>query len=295
MAAPLVHRLEDQGLDVTLGSAGPVDEVLSRPGKAINLLRLRRVRGLSGLRDQVRLVRAQNFSSVVLVNHSFRSAWLARLAGIPQRIGHATDLRRILLTHAVKYNRHEFAGASAANLALPLGIRILDAKPRLSITDEERLCGAESVRFSKAAIGIQPGARYPEKQIPLELLTQFVRHLQDQGHSLVFLGGPDEVETAARLAQRLPHPVLNYVGIRTLRETMGILSTLGLFVAGDTGLMHLAVGVGCPTRAVFGPTDAGKWGHDYSPHLVIQAPQKDIQQLDLDLLMQAVKTHCRTL
>jgi ADP-heptose:LPS heptosyltransferase len=62
---------------------------------------------------------------------------------------------------------------------------------------------------------------------------------------------------------------------------------LRLMIGADTGAMHLAVGVGCPTVTAFGPTPADKWGHDYAPHRVIRAPGGDMAALEPETLVRA--------
>jgi heptosyltransferase III len=47
---------------------------------------------------------------------------------------------------------------------------------------------------------------------------------------------------------------------RSLAEVSGYLRTVAAFVGNDSGITHLAAYLGCPTIALFGPTDPGKWG-----------------------------------
>lgn len=283
MASPLINGLVQHFGEVTLASSGPVEQILWSPNYKVQTFHIPRARGWKGFLRLATNIRAKRFDKVVVVNHSFRSALLAKLSGIPCRVGHPTEFRRFLLTHPVSYNKNNFEADSSANLARFLKVPITDTRPHLHLSAEEVKWAVPLI--GPTAIGLQPGARHPSKQIPLAILTEFARGLQDQGHSLVFLGGPDEIESANQVEVALPLPVVNLVGGTTIRESMAILSRLKLFVAADTGLMHLSVGVGCPTVGVFGPTNVIKWSHEYGPHRVVRAQYGDMSQLDPSLLM----------
>ena len=50
------------------------------------------------------------------------------------------------------------------------------------------------------------------------------------------------------------------VGALTLPEAAACLQRCALFVANDSGLMHLSAAAGTPTLGLFGPTPASEYG-----------------------------------
>src|ERR1043166_3505794 len=60
--------------------------------------------GWAGNRDLIRRIRNARFDAAFLVNRSLHSAVLARLAGIPIRVGHNTEHRGSLLTQRAPYD-----------------------------------------------------------------------------------------------------------------------------------------------------------------------------------------------
>jgi ADP-heptose:LPS heptosyltransferase len=81
---------------------------------------------------------------------------------------------------------------------------------------------------------------------------------------VVLLGGPADKEGAAAVQAALPETlrprVHDLVG-RTDWDTLGaLIARCRLFLGPDTGAMHLAVAVGTPVVAVFGPTDPRRYG-----------------------------------
>ena len=74
-------------------------------------------------------------------------------------------------------------------------------------------------------------------------------------------------------------PYIDLTGKTRLRETMGVLTHLSLFVGNDTGVNHIAAALGVPTIALFGPTPAHKWGNIGPRSRVIIAPDDDMTRI----------------
>jgi ADP-heptose:LPS heptosyltransferase len=235
------------------------------------------------------MLRRERFSSAVLVNRSFRAALIVRLAGIRMRVGHAMEGRGALVSCKVPYEEDKFEAETCMDLARALGFDG-DIHPHLRVSEEEMRFGREALEG--ATIGIQPGTRYEAKQIPLSVLHEVVSTLQSRGESIVLVGGADEVEIGRALQDGLSKPVKSLIGETDIRQSLGVLANLRLVVGGDTGLMHMAAAVGGPTVTVFGPTNAKKWGHHYSPHQVVVAPGRSMKHLSFADLEAAVsQTH----
>ena len=282
MAAPTLDALDAAGLDVTLLTAPLVAKALGRD----RFLSYQKSRWPWQIAAQARLLRAEGFGACVLVNRSVRAALIAKLARIPVRIGHAVEGRRSLLTHIVPYDESRFEAVSTAALVRPLGVTVVDPVPRLRLTPEEM---REGDRLRQGAeLAIQPGARYDLKRLPLDALRDAARAWQAEGRRLVMVGGPEErIETDALIAA-LDEPVIDLVGRCGVRDTMAVLAGASVAVGADTGVMHLAVAVGCPTVQAFGPTPVGKWGHDYGPHRIVAAPGGCMASLTARELLTAV-------
>ena len=272
MASPLLDVLGREYRHVSVITAPFVEPILWAPDRRFEYRPLRKERSPWAVVRHALELRRAHFGVSVLLNRSFRAALVARLAGIPRRVGHASEGRTGLLTEAVPFDEEKFEAYCSLDLARALGLSAPDVHPRLAITPEEVRVG-DGLRAG-GNVGLQPGARFPEKQLPEPVLLEVVRTLQSQGRKLVLLGGKDEQADASRLASQLSEPVVDLVGKTSLRETLGVLAGLDATVGADTGVMHLAVGVGCPTVTVFGPTPYPKWAHLYAPHRALLAPER---------------------
>lgn len=287
MVAPILPPLETAFREVKILTYGVVDQVLWSPARERVFIKPPKTRSLAEVLRQAKELRRQRFDAALLINHSFRSALTVFLAGIPVRVGHDKEMRRRLLTHPVAYDEAVFEAWSSYDLLKPFGIDAERERPRLPITEEERRKGREMLQG--ATVGLQPGARYVEKQIPPDVTAAIGKALQADGHRIALLGGPDEAESADRMAELLGGNVVSLVGKTNVRGTLGALSELELMIGSDTGLMHLAAASGCPTVTVFGPTPARKWGHDYPPHSVLQAPDGQMANTSADAVLEAAR------
>jgi len=249
----------------------------------------------------------------LVADRSFRSAVAALLCGGRIRAGFDSDGRRALLTHPVPYDmdRHEAECCldilRAVAPELP-GTAPYNPTPHLYLTTGERARGAEILtqlggggRGANADFGafvaMQPGASHEDKRWPIERFAQVADALIGAGKRIVLVGGPEECEAANQMRDLLKTPsehgatpaLLNATGATTLRETMAILSHVPLFVGNDTGVNHLAAGVGAATIALFGPTPAHKWGHLGPRHIILNAPDGKIASIETDAVLAAAR------
>ena len=106
MAAPSLDALEAAGWNVTLLTAPLAAEALGRP----SVVPYEKGRWPWKTLAQAHRLREMGFDACVLVNRSVRAALLAKLAGIPIRIGHPVEGRGSLLTHRVAYDPFALRG-----------------------------------------------------------------------------------------------------------------------------------------------------------------------------------------
>jgi len=97
---------------------------------------------------------------------------------------------------------------------------------------------------------LAPGAAHATKRWPIRHWTALAEQLRKMGYGLVAVGGDGD----RALASQLGPGVHNAAGAFTLQETGACLARARVLVSGDTGVMHMATGVGTRVVALFGPT-----------------------------------------
>ena len=221
-------------------------------------------RGLLGPMQAARQVARNHPDAVLLLRGSFRSALVARLSRCPLRIGVARDGRSTLLTHPLPGPSKKDPRPTVdlyASLAEALGVPVEDRLPRLEVNESERSLAAPLLEgLPRPIVGMVPGGSKLPKRWPAKNFVETTRRLGGIAGSIVLIGAPDERELLASIDRDLedsPTPVVrnlgaNDLGLHTLRAVVGGCDAL---ITNDTGPRHLAVGLGIPTVAMFGPTD----------------------------------------
>jgi heptosyltransferase-2 len=253
--------------------------VIARPGPAA-IYRAEgsasEVRTASNLvRDFIATVQA-GFAEAWLLPNSFRSALLPFLAGIPQRIGYATDGRAALLTRSLPPpGRTDHQLRDYDPLLRLSGIEPDEDPPRLPIPAE----AADRAEAALARAGLAPDDRLAllgpgaafgwTKRWAPERFGRLADLLAERGHVCALVIGPGEepIAQAARSVAEHPLPVLG-ADLDPV-ELAGLAARARVVVANDSGPMHLAAAVGTPVVALFGPTDPGRTGPRGSASVVL--------------------------
>lgn len=205
----------------------------------------------------------------------WKSALLARSAGAPV-IGFAAADRRepgsaVLCDEPVR----PLSGGHVVdrNLALAeaAGIPIRRRSPDAAYLLRRPFAGADSFLADQPTpfAVYHPGAGRPEKTWGEARFAALARLLAaDAGLSPVVSWGPGDEERARRMAELLPGarllPLLPPEGLAQ------IAARASLFVAGDTGPLHLADALGVLTLALFGPTDPARNGPYRRPQSAVR-------------------------
>jgi heptosyltransferase-2 len=98
---------------------------------------------------------------------------------------------------------------------------------------------------------LAPGAAHATKRWPVRHWSELAGRLRAGGLTPVVVGGPGDRGIAHQLTD-----VPSAAGEFSLQETGALLARARVLVSGDTGVMHMATGVGTPVVALFGPTVA---------------------------------------
>ena len=194
---------------------------------------------------------------------------------------HGLDLHGSLRARALRvlvrcrwsgYRKRKIARAALIALKLDLyrgappvaeryfeAVRRLDVRPdggppefRLGAGARDRVDGwlAERGLTGAPLAALAPGAAHATKRWPVAHWIALAERLRAAGLRIVVVGGPDDRGAAQHLAQHAEIAT----GSFSLQETGALLARARVTVSGDSGVMHMATGVGTPVVALFGPT-----------------------------------------
>jgi len=254
-------------------------------------LQLHTETGILSVIGQVREWRKRQFDLAVLFPNSFEAALVAFLAGVPRRIGYATDGRRMLLTHPLvppewRSSRHEvfyyleiieqLKQIAGIQKALPGSDRPgFDRTPEdlpdgsILVTDARRasaheLLGAHGAQqsanrdqYDRPLIALCPGSTNSRaKRWPAERYAALAdRFIDELGAEVLLVGSRDELEVSLEVDRLMSAKAVMLTGETGLAEAIAVLSLVDLLVTNDTGPAHIASALARPTIVIFGPTN----------------------------------------
>mgnify|MGYP002401695008 CR=1 FL=1 len=277
MATPTLHLLRRElpgafigglvrpGIDQVLDGLGVFDEV-----------HVERSSGIFGPKFVAAKVRPRRYDTALLLTNSFSTALVARIAGIPRRVGYDRDGRGFLLTDRIRPERREdgrWATVPACAYYWRAAWHLLQSPDpatmlppgeflALQVTQEQdRAAGAMLERagiFPGERLALlNPGGNDPAKRWPAGRFGQVAAHLaRDRGFRVLVNAGPNEREVAAQVVASAGVEVVDLSGLGgNLGTLKGIVARCGVMVTNDTGPRHFAAALGVPVVGLFGPTD----------------------------------------
>ncbi|MBU0690925.1 glycosyltransferase family 9 protein [bacterium] len=105
---------------------------------------------------------------------------------------------------------------------------------------------------SKPFAVLSPGAKHFTKRWPAERWIELGRMLSESGKFVVVLGDSSEAELVSGIAKQIPKAVT--VIAEPIEQVAALLRQAEFAVTNDSGIMHLAAGVGTPLVSLFGST-----------------------------------------
>jgi heptosyltransferase-1 len=235
-------------------------------------------RSFPSLRKTIDDLRSVRWDSAIDYQGLWKSAALPFFGGIKRRIGFSSetirefgvpflysDKVRCSEMHIADQNGELSARAGARNPVAPFSLHV----PQV---DD---CGIRDY-LQKLGLGryvvLSPGGGWRSKCWPPERfgqLSQLIRHSLGLRCVVNYGPGEDDLALAVRECSGDADPV-PYNG--PLGPLMALLRNAACIVGGDTGPLHLAIALGAPAVALFGPTDPARNGPYHTDDLVLRAP-----------------------
>jgi ADP-heptose:LPS heptosyltransferase len=199
------------------------------------------------------------------------SAVVCRLVRSDWKIGFASNERARLFTHPIGYALDRYEVESFLDLLAPLEICDADPSPpnALDVPEVARQQAAELLRSveQKPLLALFAGASIPEKRWAVENFRKVIDWCLAENLAVTMVGGVNDAVINEEIAAG--RPVLNLAGRTSLVGTAAILERAGCLVSGDSGVLHLAVGLGRPTVSLFGPSSTSKWAPRGEQHITL--------------------------
>ena len=199
------------------------------------------------------------------------SAVIARLGRPSILIGFDTNERRRLLTHAIPYSHQDYEVNSFLNLLSPLGVAQHQEPEYPFIHIPKNLADNVAAMLQplsgKNFITFFPGASIVEKRWDEGKFVTLSEKLIEIGIAVVIVGSDSEKRIGDKIIAG--GRGLNLAGRTSLIESAAVIQNSSMLISGDSGLLHIAAGLGVPTVSLFGPSNIRKWAPKGEHHIVV--------------------------
>jgi lipopolysaccharide heptosyltransferase II len=213
-------------------------------------------------------LRRREYDTCFVPARSATLSYVAWQAGIPQRIGLNVAGRGFAYTRAVRAPKGVY---HEVELYLSLA-RAIGVEPESHVeylpTDAERtavmarLLDEVGWNEEQPLVLIHPaGASNPispdeSKRWPMERFAIFAsRMIREREAQVILLGSEQDRPLVQEIFGVMSATVPNLAGQLNLGELGALCEIADLYVGNDAGPTHVAAAVGCPTLAIFGPSD----------------------------------------
>ncbi|MEX2489386.1 MAG: lipopolysaccharide heptosyltransferase II [Pseudomonadales bacterium] len=223
--------------------------------------------------DLGRKLRENHYEQAIVLPNSFKSALVPFLANIERRTGFRGESRYYLLNDMRLLDKRRLPRMVDRFVALGLPESTYDPArveyPSLLIdkTNQIEQCTALSLDTSRPILGLCPGAEYGEaKKWPESHYATLADYAIQRDMQVWVFGTRQDSDTYQRIRLSMPADSREYLvdltGKTSLLDAVDLLALSRLVVTNDSGLMHVAAAVGCPTAVIYGSTSP-----DFTPPL----------------------------
>lgn len=150
-------------------------------------------------------------------------------------------------------------------LPLPLPVKDSDRERAEFILRE---CGLQGDGIV-IALNVNASEVADQRRWGVEKYAELARRLKEHYRAeLVFIGAPGEQRRVSE-AVTMCGGGINLAGKTTLIQVAAALENADLFITNDSGPMHLAMAMGTPTVALFGPETPRRYGPVSDRHIAV--------------------------
>ena len=214
-------------------------------------------RGARGLWKMAASLRSERYDLAIVPHRSLRSALLAWLARIPQRIGFNRSAGAWLFTQRVPYRQTHEVDRNL-DLLRDLKNNVGACAPKIFWDEAD-----EQVvdRFWRQppnrewVCALAPGSVWATKRWPENRFSELARRLIAETGAVIYLiGGPGDAALCSHLADEIGKDCVNTAGKLTLRQSAALLDRCQILVSNDSAPTHLGSATRCKVITIFGPT-----------------------------------------
>ena len=243
--------------------------------------------GVASFLGLLRQIRRERFDLVVDFQAYGETALMARISGATERWGNAKpSLRSRAYTRNYTEGRRIHPASRHLAMLEAFGLQATpvrnDQRLESRFLDEARRhLESQGIRAGTRLVYFQPCTSAVAKNWPMDRYLALAGWLRERGVASVFGGGPSEREVLGQ-AKAAGFAVSTGLGVR---GCVGLMAEAELVVGGDTGLVHIANGLGRPVLMLARPSAPRPIGREES---VLLSEDTDVTRITVEKVIRRV-------
>jgi heptosyltransferase II len=228
-------------------------------------------------RNLIKKLKTARFDLAIIVNSDWRKALLAKLAGVPERVGADKKKASLFLTMPVAYHDDPGKHTVLDNLDLlkALGYQKNEVNLEVFVDDDtlhwaEQMLTKNNLGKGELLVGIHPGAGHPARIWPSQNYLKLINELQSIPNIKVLLLGAKQDQVIRTIENKIDKDKIIFMQDISVLQMAALFKKCACVIAQDSGPMHLATAVGTKTIAIFGPSSPHKFGPFGPGHIVVR-------------------------
>lgn len=232
-----------------------------------------------------RSLKACNFDLALDLQGLFKSAAVSLLSGAKLRLGYC-NMREgsgLVSRPVCGPNQTGHVVDRYLDVVRSIGAYVDEPVFPVIITENEAQAAIDTashagLEFNKPYVVLAPGTNWPTKRWPTASYAQLADKLaRETEYQVVITGGSGDAGLASQIVSRSSTGVVDLTGKTGLKQLAHILKNAKAFIGSDSGPMHLAVALGTPVVAMFGPSDPDRNGPYRGNNVVITVDRKCVR------------------
>jgi lipopolysaccharide heptosyltransferase III len=243
---------------------------------------------IAQLKQERRLLaelKARHYDMIIHLTEHWRGFYLKHLLSIPIAVTGQYPRRKNsrlwqrCFTHKYPLPQGRDKIASHLDALRCLGIPVSTEEEHTSLTIStndkshvQQLLSKNGLS-NKAFILIHPTSRFFYKCWPPRTMASLINRLTEQDIKVVVTAAPSrkEAQYIEEMHKSISSPIVDLSGKLTLKQLGAAIQQSRCFIGVDSAPMHMAVAVGTPVVALFGPTNTDVWGPKSDSAMVLQS------------------------
>lgn len=220
----------------------------------------RKNRGIGGFLRTVRIIKERQFDLAIIPHRSLRSALLACLSGIAERLGFDKSAGYFLFTSKVVYRTDLHEVDRNLSLLSNFTPDLTDRSPELFPSSEDfsyarRLLSDSGIGERDRIACIAPGSVWATKRWLMEGFAEVSDLLLRQtGVKVVFLGSKEDAALCEKIADSMTRRPAILAGKLSVLQSAAAVSLCRVILSNDSAPVHMASAMKVPVVAIFGST-----------------------------------------